>query len=525
MSHRLTRVSGTYAVVLSLLFVVGLAQALGALASSPPTSTTGTLSVRVAADTYVSQAAPRQSHGSSTKLVASSKRGDRKVAYLKFAVRGIPAGASDVRATLVLSRTSHHLPKSLEVRTVASTGWTEGKLTRVTAPAVGKVVAKYRTDRKAVSQRIGLGRVIVRDGVLALAVTSSSTKDVAIFRSKEAGSKAPRLELTYRVPVRPSARPSAIPTAIPTASPTASPTATPDPSATPTPSPTATPGLSTAGCAPQFPGDPRCSGDMYYGASVEGGDPTTLESQAGHRLSLYRSYMHADTPVSRFVSRASADVAAGRLPLISTKVPGSWASVANGDQDAWLLERIRALATVRGPVWLALHHEPSGDGNPADWVRMQQHARRLIDANSTNIALVGILNGWDFKQRNGNPEVWNHPVGTGVDIMGFDSYNGWSPTNGKQWQDAADVLSPALTIAAWGYPTLVGEHGCRTDASQPGRAAQWMREAYAFGVSHGFVGMSYFDSGLNSPDGTWELDGERLPVFRTSLTSNTTARL
>jgi hypothetical protein len=52
-----------------------------------------------------------------------------------------------------------------------------------------------------------------------------------------------------------------------------------------------------------------------------------------------------------------------------------------------------------------------------------------------------------------------------------------------------------------------------------------MREAYAFGVAHGFVGMSYFDSGLNSPDGTWELDAERLPVFRTSLVSDPTARL
>ncbi len=49
-------------------------------------------------DTYVAQAAPRRSHGSSAKLVASSKRGDRKVTYLKFAVRGIPAGLLSNRA-------------------------------------------------------------------------------------------------------------------------------------------------------------------------------------------------------------------------------------------------------------------------------------------------------------------------------------------------------------------------------------------------------------------------------------------
>jgi hypothetical protein len=521
MIHRLTRVSGTYAVVLSLLFVVGLAQAIGALASSSPTSSTGKLTVRVAADSYVAQAAPRRAYGTAPTLVAGSARSNARVTFLKFAVRGIPAGATDVRATLVLNGVSRQLPQAIEVRKVATTGWTERKLTRATAPAVGKVLVKHRTDRRAVTQRIPLGSVVKRDGTFALAVTSPSTKDVAVFRSKESGSKGPQLEVKYRVPAAPKARPSASPTVSPTVAPSAAPT----PTETPTPTPTASPTMTPVGCAPRFPGDPGCTGEMFYGASVEGGDPTKLESETGHKLSLYRSYMHADTPASKLGSRASADVAAGRLPLISTKVPGSWAAVANGTHDAWLLERIRVLAAVPGPVWLALHHEPSGDGIPADWVRMQQHARRLIDANSTNIALVGILNGWDFKQRNGTPEVWNHPVGTGVDVMGFDSYNGWSATNGKQWQDAADVLSPGVTIASWGYPTLVGEHGCRTDPTQPGRAAQWMREAYAFGVAHGFVGMSYFDSGLNSPDGTWELDAERLPVFRTSLVSDPTARL
>jgi hypothetical protein len=115
------------------------------------------------------------------------------------------------------------------------------------------------------------------------------------------------------------------------------------------------------------------------------------------------------------------------------------------------------------------------------------------------------------------------PVGTGVDIMGFDSYTGWSPTNGKAWQPAADVFAPGLTILGWGYPTLVGEYGVRTDPANPGRSAQWLRDAYAFASAHHFVGMSYFDSGNNSPDGTWALDTERLLVFRTNLNALQTA--
>ena len=224
-------------------------------------------------------------------------------------------------------------------------------------------------------------------------------------------------------------------------------------------------------------------------------------------------------------SRASADVANGRIPLISTKVPGSWASVAAGDQDAWLLDRIRALATIKGPVWLALHHEPAGDGAASDWVAMQQHAHKLIKANSTNIALVGILNGWEFKKKGGDPSAYNMPVGTGVDVMGFDSYNGWSPSNGKAWQPVSDVFAPATTIASWGYPTLVGEYGVRTDPNNPGRAAQWLRDAYSYAAAHNFVGLSYFDSAQNSPDGSWALDSERMPAFRDSLRGAFTARM
>lgn len=276
---------------------------------------------------------------------------------------------------------------------------------------------------------------------------------------------------------------------------------------------------------PAYPGQPR-PGKMYYGSSVEGGNPAAWETANSSDLAVYRSYMSANDSPTNFTNRARDDVSNGRLPLISTKVPNdNWAAVANGSQDTWLLARIRALAAVPGPVWLALHHEPYGDGQPADWVRMQQHARQLIDANSTNITLVGILNGYDFKARDRNPSAWNHPVGTGVEAMGFDSYNPWSPTNGKNWQDASYVFSPGLVIQSWGYPTFVGEYGVREDPSNPGRAAQWMRDAYSYALQNNFVAISYFNSGQNSPDGTWELTGERLDVFVNKLRQPEVMRL
>lgn len=271
-------------------------------------------------------------------------------------------------------------------------------------------------------------------------------------------------------------------------------------------------------CQARFPGDPGCSGKLYYGAAVEGGQPSKLEGQTGKGITVFRSYFSGDDAASKFVTRANDDVSHGRIPLMSTKLPGTWAQMAAGTYDAWLLERIKALAAVPGPVWLCLHHEPTGDGAAADWVKMQQHARKLIDANSKNIALVGILNGYPFTTK--TPEVqnaYNHPVGTGVHVMGFDSYNPWSPTNGKQWQTVDHVLGPATIIQSWGYPTLVGEYGVRSDPKSPGKAAQWMADAYTYAVAHDFVALSYFDSGQNSPDGTWALDGETLPAFTKAL--------
>ncbi len=280
---------------------------------------------------------------------------------------------------------------------------------------------------------------------------------------------------------------------------------------------------SPAGCA-QFPGDP-CSGSLYYGASVEGGDPAPLESMLHRRLTLFRSYEQATTPASAFAERASADVGAGRIPLISTKVPGTWGDVADGKYDEWLIERIKALAAVDGPVWLAIHHEPQGDGSPSDWVLMQQHAHQLIEKYSSNIALVGILNGSSFQAGNGDPRAYYMPVGTGVDVMGFDAYNPWSPDNGLPWKSATQTLSPALTIQSWGYPVLVGEYGVRADPDRPERAARWLADAYRFGVAHGLVGMSYFDSSENSSDGSWALDGARLDQFAANLNSPETTSL
>lgn len=286
--------------------------------------------------------------------------------------------------------------------------------------------------------------------------------------------------------------------------------------ATATPSPAAV----VAGCQPAFAGDP--CGKIYYGASS---DVDTLAQQVGGMPTVHRTYQSASSTVANFVDQANEDLTAGRLPLESTKVPnGDWAGVAAGTYDTWLHARIDALANVNGPVWLAFHHEPNGDGAPADWIAMQKHVRAVIDATpgADNVVLVGILNGWLFTS-NHDPSVWNcQPVGQCPQIMGFDVYNPWTPTCGCAWKSAADALTAADVIRSWGYKnTLVAEFGTHEDPANPGRAAAWMQDFYNLGLQKGLLAESYFNS--SSGGGYGPLDGERLDAFKQLLAESTTA--
>ena len=473
-------------------------------------------------DSFSTSTNPTVSRDTADRLVARTRDGVEKSSYLKFEVTRQDLGAGPVLGAKLLLEPLERLSAPASVHLVNNTAWSARTLTYVNAPSMGEVVGTVNAG-SASTRWVDVSAVVKGPGTYSFGLTT--THGMARFFSSETDSPP---SLLVRMGEEPTPEASDTPTPDQTKNPPATETPKPSPSTTITNTkpdkPEAEPTDGTGQCAARFPGDP-CAGSLYYGASVEGGDPKTLESQVGTGLTLFRSYMQPSSSASKFASRAAADVAAGRIPLISTKVPGSWADVAAGKQDAWLTERVKALATVKGPVWLALHHEPRGDGDPADWVRMQQHARTVIDQHANNVALVGILNGWDFLQKGGNPGAYNHPVGTGVDVMGFDTYNPWSPTNGDGWKSPEQTLLPGDVIQSWGYPTLIGEHGVRTDANNPGKAAAWLKDVYDLAVQRGYVGMSYFDSGQNSPDGTWDLTGERLEQFTRNLKSPATAHL
>ena len=108
-------------------------------------------------------------------------------------------------------------------------------------------------------------------------------------------------------------------------------------------------------------------------------------------------------------------------------------------------------------------------------------------------------------------------------MFGIDIYNPFSATQ-PTWVPFETKLSRARKLAG-SRPIAVGEYGCRADPADPERATQWMRDAFSVARDGGVVSMSYFHSGVNSPDGPWHLDGGRGDVFRNRLSAPAVSRL
>ena len=256
---------------------------------------------------------------------------------------------------------------------------------------------------------------------------------------------------------------------------------------------------------------------MFYGAScVASYGVPKLEQQLGRNLGVHRGYFVAKTNSQNgLVRQVSDDHAHGRMPSVSTKVPGSWADVAAGRQDTWLRGLLGRLNATGGPVFLTLHHEPENDTGgkgqaPQDWREMNEHAHALTKSVAPKVSIVPVLMQYTFTRGSGRkPADWV----PATPILSTDCYNAWSPTNGLQWRSLEDKMQDVLPYAN-GRPIVLGEYGCRTDKKNPGRAAEWMQEAFDFARTNNFVSMSYFNSYQHSRFGSWELDAERLAVMK-----------
>lgn len=294
-----------------------------------------------------------------------------------------------------------------------------------------------------------------------------------------------------------------------------------------TETPTA-PGSGTPG-TPAPSGMPPAPGTLYYGASVPyHRSLPAWEKELGAPLALHRSYFTPDAnETKQLVARCRHDLARGRLPHVSIKPEGTWQSVASGERDDWLISMLGSLGEDASPVLFTLNHEPENDAGPpgmepSDYVAMQRRVIDLAAELAPQTIVVPVLRHWTFDPMHdgGDPSAWIVPEASAV---GVDLYNPWSPTNGKPWRTFASKL---IEVSSWfgDMPLVVGEYGCREDPQAPGRAAEWLHDAADHARTHNVMSMSYFNSGVNAPEGSWELTGEAEAVFAELLASDWVAR-
>ncbi|MEV0231456.1 endo-1,3-alpha-glucanase family glycosylhydrolase [Nonomuraea sp. NPDC050786] len=187
-----------------LVAVVTLAGA-GTYAAVPAGAAAAPKSVTITADqdTYLSQASPTQTHGSHTWLSACPSTCDAQAAaerqaLVRFPVKGLPANATGITATLKLTA-ARTTETSIAARKVTAT-WSD-TVTWPSRPALGATLgtAKGLTSGEDVELDVtgAFTGAVPGDGTYSFAITATAGPQ-AVFNSLEgtAGAK-PRLTVTY----------------------------------------------------------------------------------------------------------------------------------------------------------------------------------------------------------------------------------------------------------------------------------------------------------------------------------------
>lgn len=202
---------------------------------------------------------------------------------------------------------------------------------------------------------------------------------------------------------------------------------------------------------------------------------------------------------------------AGMYPVISFKTGSyTWGQVASGNADARLRSLAKRLAALPCHVFVAVHHEPTNDGTPRAWSRMQAHALPLLGKHK-GVKVGVIANGWWWSKAHhrltkAQIAKWiPRSVINVSDVIAADTYQ--SSVGGEEasvkmkrmahWARNVGGVK-ALGIGEFNSPTAIGiTHAVRRLAAEPLFA--W---GCVWNTNLGFVRV---------------LSGARLTAFRTAL--------
>jgi hypothetical protein len=401
-----------------------------------------------------------------TKLVASSVEGQAKVSYLRFAVRGIPAGKS-VTAHLMLTRTDHHLPQTVRVSTADST-WSEESLTGRTAPAIGGVVTDVQTEFAAGVLSVDVSSVVSGDETVTFALSEPEPNATAVFYSRLDDADAPSLVVDYGGTATDPQQPDI-------------------PTPTPTPSPGCTVSeLLVPSCGTWWGAGATPLGTESYDEALQ-----NFEATQGRAADVLHYYHVGDGlfPSAREISR-SHEGGMTRLLMENWKpeLGHSWAQVAAGvpNVDAEIDNEAAYLkAHFTTKFFLAIHHEPEnevisapGSGMTAsDFAAMYRHVALRLRADGVTNA-VYVMNYMGFFRWGEQP--WFSGLYPGNDVVDWIAYDPYSNGSGDfgSLVDARDGSKwPGFytwaTTTHPGKPLMLAEWGVTERANNPGAKANF----------------------------------------------------
>ncbi len=257
----------------------------------------------------------------------------------------------------------------------------------------------------------------------------------------------------------------------------------------------------------RFPGDPG-AGQLYLGISLAIKELAADRADIGGTDITISRRFYRDHQLGLMQEMTRTDAAAGIVPFVSLKTPGSWRQVAEGRADRWLDSVVSKLGGLGAPAFLSLHHEPendhSGGGNtPESWRDMHLRAAEAAERTET-LTVVPTLMQWTFNPDSGrDPNLWLIPE---LPLLGVDVYNPWSPDRGgASWVEFDALISQVRTIVP-DKPIIVPEMGCAADPRDPERASLWLRAAYDSALRQNVPGLAWFDSEYNNDGGDLHLD-------------------
>ena len=224
------------------------------------------------------------------------------------------------------------------------------------------------------------------------------------------------------------------------------------------------------------------------------------------------------------VTLARSEVAAGRMPILSFKIPNNdWAGAAAGNYDATLRALTAALAKVPGKVFVTIHHEPSGDGTPAAYAAMQRRVLPILSPPA-NVEAGVIVNGfwWSAKSQGLTDAEISQWLPADIlrlsEIVAADTYQGG--TTASPGENAGVKIS---RMSAWATRVGVTRLGI---GEYNGLDAPSIKAAGdALLADKRFVFAAAFNSSVNNRPGVdWTLTGDRLLAFQETVAKARIAR-